>query len=62
MSCGGGKGMFPGCDVGGVSLGVGLAVDGEVGVEGGEAVSETREGVSVNMIRVDGKAGQGRTF
>lgn len=54
--------MFPGCDVGGVSLGVGLAVDGEVGVEGGEAVSETREGVSVNMIRVDGKAGQGRTF
>lgn len=35
--------MFPGCDVGGVSLGVGLAVDGEVGVEGGEAVSGTNK-------------------
>lgn len=40
--CGGGEGMFPGCDVGGVSLRVGLAVDWEVGVEGGEAVSRSR--------------------
>lgn len=39
FSGGFGEGLFPCCDVDGVSVGVRFAMDGEVGVEGWEAVS-----------------------